>query len=54
MTNVRAHGSWVMLQTQCKHKKLGPFGKKMQFWTLLTFGNFAKSVNFANAQLSQF
>ena len=27
MTSGKDHGSWVMLQTQCKHKKLGLFDK---------------------------
>ena len=49
MTNGRARGSWFMLETQCKHKQVGPISQKLQFWPHLTFGNFAKRVNFANA-----
>ena len=31
MTSGKDHGSWIMLQTQYKHKELGPFDKKINF-----------------------
>ena len=31
MKDGKDHGSWVMLKTQCKHKKLGAFDKNYNF-----------------------